>query len=176
MTGNSKCDTVRKQLRSGICRKVRRQVTNLPHKPSVESAIADIYISESIRLNGYHPMHKNIELFLSMLEECNSKIPEPYRDKYPGILIRVLLVLNASPCLSQTEVAQRLGVQQSRFCKLAKKLGRLHLIDAVISDKDHRFDELKITKEGIDWLDSLEPGLLTLLATEQTKHERSKQE
>lgn len=121
-------------------------------------------------------MHKSTELFLRMLEECNSKVPKQYRDKYPGILIRALLVLNASPCLSQIEVSRRLGVQQSRFSKLMKKLGCLHLIEAVISDKDHRFDKLKITQEGIDWLDSLEPGLLTLLAAEQTKHESSKQE
>ena len=121
-------------------------------------------------------MHKSTELFLSMLEECNSKVPEQYQYKYPGILIRVLLLLNASPCLSQTEVARRLGVQQSRFSKLTKKLVHLHWIEAVMSDEDHRFDELKITQTGRDWLDSLEPGLLTLLAAEQTKHESFKQE
>ena len=114
-------------------------------------------------------MHEGIELFLRMLEECNSKIPEQYRDKYPGILIRVLLVLNANPCLSQTEVARRLGVQQSRFSKLTKKLKQLDWLDVVMSHKDPRIDELNITQAGKDWLDSLEPELLALLTVEQTK-------
>lgn len=138
--------------------------------------IVDIFNSESIRLHGYHPMHKSIELFLRMLEECNSKVPEQYRDKYPGILIRVLLMLNASPCLSQTEAARRLGIQQSRFSKLIKKLRDLHWLDAIISDEDHRFDELKITQEGKDWLDSLEPGLLNLLTAEKAEDESLKQQ
>jgi len=121
-------------------------------------------------------MHKSIELFLNMLEECNSKVPEQYRDKYPGILIRVLLVLNASPCLSQTEVARRLGVQQSRFSKLTKKLRELHWLESFYADEDHRFDKLRITEAGKDWLDSLEPELLTLLTAGETKDEGVKQE
>ena len=114
-------------------------------------------------------MHKGIEIFLRMVEECNSKVPEQYRDKYPGILIRVLLMFNASPCLSQTEAARRLGIQQSRFSKLLKKLGDLHWLEAVMSAEDHRYDVLKITQAGKDWLDSLEPGLLNLLTAGPTK-------
>lgn len=121
-------------------------------------------------------MHIAVEFFLRMLEKCNSKVPEQFRDKYPGMPVRVLLMLNASPCLSQTEAARRLGIQQSRFSKLIKKLRDLHWLEAVISDEDHRFDELKITQAGKDWLDSLEPELLNLLTAGLAKHESADEE
>jgi DNA-binding MarR family transcriptional regulator len=116
-------------------------------------------------------MHEGIELFLSLLEVCNSKVPEQYREEYPGIFIRVLLILNAAPLLSQTEVARRVGIKQSRFSKLATKLWNLRLIESFYSDEDRRFHVLKISEAGKDWLDSLEPELLARLTAEQIERE-----
>jgi hypothetical protein len=57
----------------------------------------------------------------------------------------------------------------------SKKLVCLHLINAVVSDSDRRFDELKIAQAGKDWLDSLEPDLLNLLTAEHAEVESVKQ-
>lgn len=104
-------------------------------------------------------------LFLKILTTWTARLALAFKDEDPLLLLRLLDTVDEADGISQSALAKKLGVKQSRLSKLVKKLIAEDYVRATEVREDRRMQVLRSTACGNGVLYHLELVLSERLVT-----------